>query len=179
MDADDCKALAQKLKFQEVNLNQIFPSLNSKFSDYSWFERIQQLIIKLTLDSSRRLGEDSLWDEVLDHLAKEMNEQPGYLRFAAHFAVTLMLQNRVSQNHLPAYNSILAKYIEIIASSDQIHDNIKNEMIPFYTSLLVGVDQQCVSYAKVMLGVTDDARLSQISQQNQRVFRPDMIVKLT
>ena len=57
------------------------------------------------------------------------------------------------------YNKVLSKYIEAVADSEQVSDHSKNEMIPFYTFLIVGHDSMCETYAKVLTMITDDSRI--------------------
>lgn len=69
----------------------------------------------------------------------------------------LMLQNRITSVNV--YNKLISKYVETVSNSDQLSDNSKNEMIPFYTYFLLGHDSMCETYAKVMTLISDDARI--------------------
>lgn len=37
----------------------------------------------------------------------------------------------------------------------------------------------CVTYAKVMLGMSDESRIKQIGNLQQKIFKPEMLSKLT
>lgn len=77
----------------------------TKYTDLSWFERVQLRIIEITLKSSQYPGEN-LWDTLLRDFLETSGAE---LRFSAHFAMLLMLQNRVTNAHL--YNTLVSKYI--------------------------------------------------------------------
>lgn len=73
-----------------------------------------------------------------------------------------MLQNRLTEKAVPAYNQIVSDYVESIARTEMSITH-KNEMLPFYTSFLLGRDQMCVTHARIMIGVNDDSHIGQIS----------------
>lgn len=112
------------------------------FSNVSWFEQLQQLVIRCALMSSQLEGMN-VWDEVLTFLTRQQQSnhlsEKVKLRFSAHFAMTLMLQNRVSDNDksIKAYNQVVERYIKEIYVSKQEN---KVKMIPLYVSFLVGKD---------------------------------------
>lgn len=106
------------------------------FEDFtcSWFEKVQQKIIIATLASSNQPGENP-WDVVLTELGSA--QTPEQLRFAANFAILLMLQNRVT--NIEQYNSHLLKYL--IPASETV------QLIPLYTYFVLGLDNMCSIYA--------------------------------
>jgi hypothetical protein len=55
-----------------------------------------------------------------------------------------------------------------------------NKMIPFYTSMIMGSEEQCRSYAKTIYGLaeSDDSRIKQISEVTAQRFNRDQSQRL-
>jgi hypothetical protein len=83
---------------------------------------------------------------------------PFWVSFSAHLAIMLMLHNRVTE--VSCYNRIIARYITLLNDDSDLHCQNKQEMIPFYTALLLGESAICVQQAIVLVNIKDDAAMS-------------------
>ena len=71
MDTSDYTELKQRLvqvapsciSRNHVNVNALFQSISTKFSKFSWFEQVQQQMIKCALQATD--SPDSVWDSLL------------------------------------------------------------------------------------------------------------------
>jgi len=106
------------LKFIE-NIDQ-----RNNVSEFNDFGKFQWELIKLTLKSS--LNHGNVWDEIVkwlrdnftfDHLRSDDIIRQQKLRFAAHMAMFLFLQDRISENSIDDYNHILEQFIDSLAQS--------------------------------------------------------------
>ena len=73
------------------------------------------------------------------------SSDPIWISFSAHLAVMLMLHNRVTD--VPGYNRIVSRYIALLNSDADLHNRNKQEMIPFYSALLLGEKAICAQQA--------------------------------
>lgn len=87
MNTDELNNLRKKIKTQ--SFDDFFVQIDQKFSNLSWYEKIQKQIIHRTLKSSKRKAENQ-WDDILTDLLENSNTNE-QCRFAAHFAMLLML----------------------------------------------------------------------------------------
>ena len=168
-------------------MNTLFASLNGNFSRFSWFERIQKMIITLALSSSQQQG-FNVWDELLIELEKSTREteisrnaassveHQFKLRFSAHMAILLMLHNRVGQ--VDTYNIILNRYIIQINESSNLHAPTKLTLLPFYISMVLGEQAQKESYARILIGERDDSFMKSIRSKNTKYFSAEMCKRI-
>ena len=70
-----------------------------------------------------------------------------------------MLSNRISKDErvIDAYNSVLSKFIRDIAESQDLNNVHRNEMLPMYTSFLIGHDTMCLTHAHTMIAIDNDS----------------------
>jgi len=135
LDFEGCKALEAKLHATDINLvHELRDQRSSFFSEFRWFEQIQQEIIEAALSSSQQQSRGiNCWDRIIDLLEKQTREESNTeenkvkVRFSAHLAILLVLMNRVSDNSFSksAYNQILRRYIKQLMEVQNIHDQTK------------------------------------------------------
>jgi hypothetical protein len=72
-----------------------------------------------------------------------------------------MLENRVTDSMLTvnAYNQLLERYImDVFACKEYGHES-KSKQIPLYIACMLGQNQQCEVYSKLLLQVTDEVAM--------------------
>lgn len=102
----------------------------------------------------------------LDNTCKQntdMVEEKYKLRFSAHLAILLMLQNRISNDSktIQCYNKLIEKYTLALANNESMQIESKSKQIPLYVSFIVGQQTQCEVYSKVLLGISDENVMKQ------------------
>lgn len=106
----------------------------------------------------------------------ELVEEKYKLRFSAHLAILLMLQNRISNDSktIACYNKLIEKYTLAVANNELMQIESKSKQIPLYISFIVGLQSQCEVYSKVMIGITDESVMKQYRQINYAFFAEEM-----
>lgn len=167
------------IKTGKVNEHILFAELQTMFSQVSWFERVQKLLIKCALQASQHPGLN-VWDELIYFLAEPTQSQhladKAKIRFSAHLAIMLMLLNRVSKDPkaFAAYNQLIERYIKEIVASDTTPHETKSKQIPLYVTLMIGQKAQTEVYCKLLLQVTDENVMKQYNQSNFTYFKESM-----